>query len=202
MTITIVDDHPLVRNFLKCYLSNHFPDDNVAVLHTINLTVVEDIIATKPNVVVLDVSLDKIDSLDFFEELKKKLPQTTFIIYTMHKIQSYINFFKNHGAHAYIAKEDSTEEMADIIKRALQNQTTFPDDSVSIDQDYRLNQLSFTPIEKEMLQALKQKINNDQIAIKLNVDKIEVLNLRKKLLFKTGAESSNHLLQLAEEYNW
>jgi len=202
MIITVVDDHPLVRNYLKCYLATHFANDKIIVLHNITDNIVNEITQTCPDVVVLDISLDKIDSLDFFEELKKNLVHTKFIIYSMHKIQSYINFFKSKGAHAYIAKEDSTEEMALIIERALNNQTTFPDDSLPIDQDYRLNQLTFTDVEKKMLTALKQQISTENIATLLGIDSSEVFNLRKKLLFKTGAENSSKLLQLAEEYNW
>ena len=141
MKVLIVDDHALIRVYLKHYIEEHFPRFEVSVIQKITPTLPEDIIDINPQIVVLDISLDILDTLDFFKHLKSKLPGALFIIYTMHNISSYKKFFLAHGAQAYVLKENAQAELSDIIEAVLDGKTVFPKDFDLPLTDYNLNQL-------------------------------------------------------------
>ena len=202
MKALIVDDHGLIRVYLKHYLEEHFPDYQTHVLTSISAGLPDEIIAINPELVILDISLDTLDTLDFFIYLKKNLPNTIFIIYTMHNITSYKQFFWKNGASAYVLKEDAQLELKDIISATNSGKRVFPILKEPFDNDYRLNQLTFSVQEKELLEALIETIDTDKIAAKLHLSSIEVLNLRLKLLQKTNAKSSHQLIKFALDYNW
>jgi DNA-binding NarL/FixJ family response regulator len=202
MRVTIVEDHPLVRSYLKSYVHENFPDAQITLLHVINQNILQDIVATQPELIILDISLNDMDSIDFFPELKASLSDAKVIIYTMHYNNSYIEFYKNNGAHAYVLKENASDDLKGIINLVRNNQFFFPGDTVEMDMNYRLNQLTFSKTEKQIMHALHDGLDNESISSLLNIPRQEVLRIRKKLLFKTGAANTLELLQLSKEYPW
>lgn len=202
MKVLIVDDHSLIRVYLKHYLEAHFPHFEVSVLQNIEANLPEQIIALAPELLILDISLDFLDTLDFFKQLKTNLPKTYFVIYTMHNITSYKSFFLEQGAHAYVLKEDAESELKDVIKAVLTGSLVFPTELNVKINDYRLNQLSFSEREKTLLSTMLETINTEDIARRLSITTTDVLNLKHALLQKTGASNTQELLLFTAEYNW
>lgn len=202
MKTLIVEDHSIIRYFLKDYLKDHFPDFIIEIMSDFNESVVHDIALVNPDLVLLDISLDKYDALDFFVELKNLLPKTHFIIYTMHNISSYKNFFWKAGASAYLLKEDATLDLKHTIQTVLNGNRVFPSSNELPIDNYRLNQLTFTDSEKLLLQSLLDEKNTDEIAEVLSCSTKEVFNLRRKILTKTGAKNTHQLINYAIDYNW
>lgn len=202
MKTLIVDDHALIRVFLKHYIEEHYPNFEVVVLRSITSDLPEQIILAKPELVILDISLNEFDTLDFFIHLKQHLPKTLFVIYTMHNIFSYKNFFLKHGAHAYVLKEDAQSELKDVIATVLNGGRVFPKLDTQKFTDYQLNQLTFSTNEKALLSALLDSLDTEIIAEKLNLTNNEVLAMRQKLLKKTGAKNTQQLVLFTINYNW
>ena len=202
MKVLVVDDHSLIRVYLKHFLEEHFPDFEVYVLQKIEINLPEQIISINPELLIIDISLDLLDTLDFFKHLKYKLPETLFIIYTMHNINSYKKFFLEQGAHAYVLKEDAGSKLEDVIQSVLDGQKVFPEDlNENIDR-YQLNQLNFSETEKNLLSNMLETLNTEALAKKLAMSTNEVLNLKLALLKKTGAVNTQELLLFTVEYNW
>ena len=202
MKILIVEDHSIIRVYLKSYLAEHFPNASISLIKNFNSSLLQDIIDANAELVILDVSLEKLDALDFFIELKESLPNTHFIIYSMHNITSYKRFFWNAGASAYVLKEDAQSNLKCIIDSVLKGDRVFPEPVEGELTDYRLNQLTFTDIENRLLKALVDNINDDELDKTLNCTKKDVLNLRRKLLTKSGAQNTQQLINYALDYNW
>lgn len=202
MKILIIDDHPMVRNFLKNLLCAHFQTAQIDTLYHAEPHFVNDIIAYNPTLVVLDISLSHLESLDIFLDLKQSLPQTYFVIYSMHNLPSYIGFFKTNGAHAYVLKENAMEDLARIVAEVLAGNFVFPLLLPIEDSHYRLHQLQFTAFEKSVFRALREGFNNDKLMQQLGLSKNDLTEIRKKLLLKTCAQNTTDMLKLAEEHNW
>jgi DNA-binding NarL/FixJ family response regulator len=202
MKVLIVDDHALIRVYLKHYIEEHFPRFEVSVIQKITPTLPEDIIDINPQIVVLDISLDILDTLDFFKHLKSKLPGALFIIYTMHNISSYKKFFLAHGAQAYVLKENAQAELSDIIEAVLDGKTVFPKEFDLPLTDYNLNQLNFSDLEKKLLSALLETLDTDEISKLLELSASDILNVKLSLLEKTGAKNTQQLVSYAIDYNW
>lgn len=202
MKVVIVDDHPLVEDYLTNIIKDSFPEYIVESL-PVKQSVAQDIIAAKPDLVMLDISLDKYDSFDFFTDLKSALTKTYFIIHSMHNLRGYITFFEDSGAHAYILKDGHTDKIIRIIKGVQAGKKYFPKPRINKTQrQYSLNQLKFSSSEKEFLGALINSHDTEYLVTKLHADRASVLELRKKLLFKAGARNSQHLVELTLTYNW
>lgn len=202
MKILIVEDHSIIRVYLKTYLAEHYPNATIDLIKDFNSSLLESIINVHADLVILDISLDRQDALDFFVKLKKNLPDTHFIIYTMHNISSYKRFFWNAGACAYVLKEDAQSNLKQIIDSVLNGERVFPKEFDTGEKDYRLNQLTFTDIESRLLKALVDNIRDDELDKTLNCSKKDVLNLRRKLLTKSGAKNTQQLINYALDYNW
>lgn len=202
MKILIVEDHSIIRIYLKTYLAEHYPNATIELIKDFNSSLLETIIKVDADVVILDISLDQQDALDFFVELKTNLPNTHFIIYTMHNISSYKRFFWNAGASAYVLKEDAQSNLTCIINSVLKGERVFPKEFETEVNDYRLNQLTFTKIERRLLKALVDNIRDDELDKVLSCTKKDVLNLRRKLLTKSGAQNTQQLINYALDYNW
>lgn len=202
MKILIVEDHSIIRVYLKTYLAEHYPNATIDLIKDFNSSLLESIINVNADLVILDISLDRQDALDFFVKLKKNLPDTHFIIYTMHNISSYKRFFWNAGACAYVLKEDAQSNLKQIIDSVLNGERVFPKEFDTGEKDYRLNQLTFTDIESRLLKALVDNIKDDELDKTLNCSKKDVLNLRRKLLTKSGAKNTQQLINYALDYNW
>ena len=202
MKVVIVDDHPLVEDYLTNIIKENFPEYTVESL-PIKQSIAQDIIRSAPDLVMLDISLDRYDSFDFFTDLKSALPKTYFIIHSMHNLRGYITFFEDTGAHAYILKDGHTDKVIRIIKGVQLGKKYFPKPRINKTQrQYSLNQLKFSALEKEFLEALINSHDTEYLVNRLQEDRSSVLELRKKLLFKAGARNSQHLVELTLTYNW
>lgn len=202
MKTLIVDDHSLIRVYLKHYLHDNFPSFSVEIISSILPSLPDDIVQTQAELIILDISLEELDILDYFKELKSRLPNTFFIIYTMHNIASYKKFFWKNGASAYVLKEDAESELKEVIEAVIDGKRVFPELDVTADDDFRLNQLTFSQQEIQLLAALLETIDTKEICDRLNCSKKEVLELRKKLLTKSGAQNTQQLVNYAIDYNW
>ena len=202
MKILVVEDHSIIRVYLSSYLNEHFPEAEICVIREFDNAIINNIVKAEAHVVILDVSLENQDALDFFSALRSRLPETHFIIYTMHNITSYKRFFWNAGASAYVLKEDAQADLKNIIIAVLEGDRIFPDHVETQIDDYRLNQLTFTKTERKLLEALVNNVNDDDLDQILNCTKKDVLNLRRKLLTKAGAKNTQQLINYAIDYNW
>lgn len=203
MRILLVEDHSIIRVYLKSYLEKQFPEAEILLIREFNSSLQQEIMLAQANIVILDISLEKLDALDFFPDLKNQMPKTHFIIHTMHNISSYKRFFWNAGASAYVLKEDAETDLKHIIEAVQKGKRVFPKQlEQNTNNDYRLNQLTFTEIEKQLLCALIENVHDDELNITLKCSKKEVLNLRRKLLTKSGAENTQQLINYAVDYNW
>ena len=120
----------------------------------------------------------------------------------MHNISSYKNFFWKHGADAYVLKEDAQSELKEVVISVINGDRIFPDRANLFHSEYQLNQLSFSVKEKRVLSALIESNSTEQISNMLDLTKKEVLEIRHRLLDKTGAKNTQQLIEFTLDYNW
>lgn len=116
--IFIVDDHPIVRQGLAL-LINREPDLTVcgdaeeasAALHRI-----EDL---KPDLVVLDISLNGPDGLDLLKHIRVRDTNLPVLILSMMDELLYAERGLRAGANGYIMKQQATEQVLVAIRRIL-----------------------------------------------------------------------------------
>jgi DNA-binding NarL/FixJ family response regulator len=103
LQILIADDNPLVRYGLRILLQRH---DGWTVCGEAadGLEALEKAASLKPNVVLLDISMPKLDGLSALPLLREKVPDAEVIILTLFESLDIARTAASAGARAYVAK--------------------------------------------------------------------------------------------------
>ncbi len=114
--IFIVDDHPLVREWLWTLLRQQ-PDFEVCGQAEDTRGAMEGIAKSPPDVAIVDLSLQGASGLDLIKDLRAQHPQVAVIVLSMHEEIYYAERALRAGARGYIMKRESTGRIVEAIRR-------------------------------------------------------------------------------------
>jgi DNA-binding NarL/FixJ family response regulator len=115
--VFIVDDHPLVREWLANLLREQ-PDLEVCGQANGAADALAAIAAAPPDVAIVDLSLQAGGSgLDLIKDLHARYPQVAVIVHSMHEEIYYAERALRAGARGYITKRESTGRIVEAIRQ-------------------------------------------------------------------------------------
>jgi DNA-binding NarL/FixJ family response regulator len=117
-TVFIVDDHPIIRQGLAL-LINREPDLAVCGDAEEAATALRRIEELKPDLVVVDISLNGPDGLDLLKTIRARDPNLPVLILSMMDELMYAERGLRAGANGYIMKQQATEQVLVAIRRIL-----------------------------------------------------------------------------------
>jgi DNA-binding NarL/FixJ family response regulator len=118
-TILLVDDHPLVREWLAT-LINQQPDLQ-AIGEASNITQAMELISSlKPQVVIVDISLEGSSGINLIKDIKAAAPNVAVIVLSMHDESLYAERAFRAGARGYVMKRQATQNILQAIRRVLE----------------------------------------------------------------------------------
>ena len=120
--ILIVDDHPLVRRGLRA-LINAEPDLIVCAEAATQQDGVGAIAAARPDLAVVDLSLDHGDGLKLVKEIRSRQPGLRVLVLTMHDAPAYVRRAFAAGADGYVSKQELTDTLLVAIRSVLRGET-------------------------------------------------------------------------------
>lgn len=113
--LLVVEDHTMVRDMWKLVL-NVQPDFNI-IADCGSLKEAEELIQkTKPDVVLLDINLSGDSGFQLVPKILEELPGTKILVVSMHNLVSYARKIMKMGAHGYVTKNSTNEELLDAIR--------------------------------------------------------------------------------------
>lgn len=112
--VLLVDDHAVVRAGLAQLLATTDDIDVVGQAGTIALAL-EKAEVTRPDVVVLDITLGDDDSLESLPELLRLGRDPRVLILSMHDDVEHLQAAFAAGAHGYLIKDAATDELVEAI---------------------------------------------------------------------------------------
>ena len=116
--IFIVDDHPIVRQGLVQMIDSEI--DMVAVGQGEDAYgALRAIRSTKPDLVLLDISLKDSDGIELVKELKAHDPQLPVLMLSMHDESLYAERALRAGARGYIMKQEAPPMLISAIRQVL-----------------------------------------------------------------------------------
>lgn len=115
-SILICDDHPMVAHGLKTLLRAHYVPVGVVNDGRDLLAAIE---RTRPDVLLLDLSMPHINGLELVPQVVAQFPALRVIIVTMHVDRALADLAVNSGAHGFIPKEASADELNAAIDHVL-----------------------------------------------------------------------------------
>jgi DNA-binding NarL/FixJ family response regulator len=139
----------------------------------------------EPDVVLMDISMPKMDGISATREIKDLLPQTAVIILTGHEEDEHVFEGIKAGAQGYLLKDSEPEDLSRAIRTVHAGDTiiapdlaqkmlnTFASDSSGSSQ---LAPPPLTERELEVIRALAQGMSDRQIAGSLGISEKTVRN--------------------------
>jgi DNA-binding NarL/FixJ family response regulator len=103
LQILVVDDKPNVRIGIRMLLQTH-QDWSICGEAGDGFEAVEKAAELKPDVILLDISMPKMDGLTALPLIREKSPDSQIIVLTLHESLDTARAASRAGAHAYIAK--------------------------------------------------------------------------------------------------
>ncbi len=207
LRVFLVDDHPIVRRGFQLLLSME-PDMMVCGEAESGPGALEKILALKPDVAVVDLSLKSGSGLELIKQLRAQSASLKILVFTMHAETVYEERALRSGANGYITKEHGTEKAIEAIRLLMQNKPFF---SPRLAETV-LARISGRPVapanslellsdrELEILEAIGAGLGSSDIARKLNLSTKTVQSHREHIKTKLGLSRASELANYA--FNW
>jgi DNA-binding NarL/FixJ family response regulator len=119
--IFVVDDHPIVRQGLSL-LINQEVDMTVCGSAKDASSALEAIGSLRPDLLILDISLEGPDGLDLLKSLRLQDATIPVLILSMHDESLYAERVLRAGAQGYIMKQAATDGLLEAIRRILRGE--------------------------------------------------------------------------------
>jgi DNA-binding NarL/FixJ family response regulator len=119
--VLLVDDHPIVRQGLALLIDR---ETDLCVCGEAEgaHSAFHAIATLRPDMVVLDISLNGPDGLDVLKEIRTNTTNLPVLILSMHDESIYAERAMRAGANGYIMKQEATERVLVAIRRILQGE--------------------------------------------------------------------------------
>lgn len=121
MKTLIIDDHAILREGLKLIL-HQVQDLEIIGEAGDGKTALEKIEQTKPNLILLDISLPEMSGVEVARNVRKNYPDIKIIILSRHDNEEYIQQLLKLGIHAYVLKDDAGDDLIRAIEAVKQNE--------------------------------------------------------------------------------
>jgi DNA-binding NarL/FixJ family response regulator len=201
--ILLADDHAVVRRGLRALLEAR-QDFEVCAEASNGREAVELALQHKPDVAVLDLSLALVNGIEVTRQIRKEMPATEVMIFTLREDESEIRDVLHAGARGYVLKSEADEQIVRAIE-ALARHHAFFSDHVSetlldsfVDQSGGANNASqLTAREREVVQLIAEGNSNKKIAHLLSISVKTVETHRSASMRKLDIHSTAELVRYA-----
>jgi len=119
--VVLGDDHARTRQRLRSLLDG---DDMIEVVAEARdlLTVMRDVPAHRPRVLVIDLSMSNGSSLDAIRLLRKRVPGTEIVVLTMEESAVFAQQALDAGAIGFVIKHAADAELAEGVRNAARGE--------------------------------------------------------------------------------
>lgn len=204
--IVLADDHAILLSGLKAILSLE-PDLEVVGEARDGLEAIALTKRLKPDLVVLDLHMPKLDGLKALGAIREQAPETRVLVLTSMENEEYLFRVIQAGGAGYVLKRAADEELLAAI-REIQTGGAFvrPPIAQMLAADYveRMeagetpdNYEQLTPREKEVLALVARGLTNAQMAEELIISARTVETHRAHIMDKLGFKNRAELVKYA-----
>jgi two-component system, NarL family, nitrate/nitrite response regulator NarL len=209
--ILLVDDQPLFRGAIAALIAGR--DDMVVVGEAENgLEGVEKASALLPDLVVMDVEMPVMDGVEATRLIREQQPAVKVVMLTVSESDEHVFEAIRLGAHGYLLKDLRPEQLFDLIRSVMRNETPLsPAIAGRLLEEIRngattrtssptpSEEPSVTPRELEILQLVAEGMSNKEIGKRLWITegtvKNHVHNALEKLHMKNRIQAAAYIVR-------
>ena len=198
--LAIAEDHQSLIDGIKLLLEY---EDDIDIVGTANdgEALLELVRLKQPNVVITDIRMPKMDGITATKEIKKELPHTKVLGFTMFDQKDAIQQMLEAGASGYLLKNSPLEEVLKAV-RSVYNGNTYFDANIEIEKENNTNKKSkgiLTKRQVEILGLIAQGKTSREIADELFIGVHTVDTHRKNMIRILGLHGKGELMRYALE---
>ena len=204
-SIILVDDHMILREGIKRIIEEA---ETMRVIGEANdgLELLKLLKTSRPDLVILDISLPYMRGLETAREIKATNPDVKVLIVTMHKRKEYVYHAFGAGAEGYLLKEDSDRELLVAIETIRQGgvylspyfSKLLTDDLFhACRRDGKSRGEVLTTREREVLKLIAEGRSSQEIADLLFISARTVAHHRARLIRKLNLKKVADLVKYA-----
>ncbi len=204
--VLIADNQELIRESLKIVLSA-YPDLEVVGAVSDGTEVLDCLSTTKPDVILMDIRMPKMDGVLATKVIKEKFPNIKVIILTTFDDDDFIYSALKYGASGYLLKGTSMNELHDAVVTVNEGRAMLnPDIATKVFKLFsQLAQSNFaikvddsltadiSKMEWRVIQQIAFGLSNKEIAAKLYLSEGTVRNYLSNILSKLNLHDRTQL---------
>lgn len=202
--VMLVDDHVGMREALRMIINSE-PDLTVVAEADSGQTALRLLRTSKPDVVLMDGSMPKMNGIEATRELTRFQPGVRVLGLTLYEESTYLEEMIAAGAKGYLSKTGDSANLAKAIRAVALGETYF-DKSVSRRSSARTKH---SPVTEELsadeLAVVKRLANgrtNAEIAADLQLTVPAVETHRTAAIKKLNLHSRAELARVAAMHQW
>ncbi|MFO7965844.1 MAG: response regulator transcription factor [Desulfobacterales bacterium] len=212
--VMIAEDHDIVRQALRYMITNRFKEVDVVAEAKDGLEAIKFIRKYHPDILVLDISMPKLDGFSVIDAIRHFSENIKIIILTIHKNEEYIRTAFKYGINAYCLKSSSFDELAMAIRMTLSGKRFItPEISKNVLNGYLENADDIEKVkektiwdnisqrEREVLKLVGEGYKNREIADYLCISLKTVEKHRSNIMKKLNMHTSSALAAYAAKKN-
>ena len=193
--ILIADDHLIVRTGLAALLGTE-KDMEVVGQAKNGIEAVREAVRLKPDIVIMDLMMPKMDGVAATAEIAAKSPETRVILLTTFGTSDGIAHALASGAKGAILKNADNAELARAIRKVARGGEFISSDiQQQLAADPPIPQL--TPRQREILASMVRGLTDRDIANQLGIRQDGVNDHVRAILQKIGAANRTEAVAIA-----
>ena len=211
LRILLADDHVTVREGVKMII-NAQADMEVVAEAADGRVAVAEAQAVRPDVVVMDVSMPRVNGLKATEMLKECCPEVKVLALTRHQDDGYLQQLLRAGAAGYVLKQSRPAELLQAI-RAIGGGGSYLDPAVAgrVIGDYGRRRQAVPTVagagtlssrEEEVLRLIAWGYSNKEIATRLDLSVKTVETHKANAMHKLQMRSRIDIVRFALLQGW
>jgi DNA-binding NarL/FixJ family response regulator len=212
VTVVVADDQAAVREGLVLLLGT-LPGITVVGQAEDGAAAVETVVATHPQVVLMDLNMPRLDGVEATRRIRADHPQTQVVVLTTYSDDESIIGALKAGALGYLTKDATRAEIGRAVLAAAAGQAVL-DPAVQQrlllaaarapapqpDQDHDPDEL--TPRESDVLRLIAEGKSNREIARALYISEATVKTHVNRIFAKTGSRDRAQAIRYAYTHGY
>jgi DNA-binding NarL/FixJ family response regulator len=182
LRLLVADDHPLIREGLRQSLTDQ--GFNVVAEAEDGRSAVDLALQHRPDVVVMDIGMPKLDGLEATRRILSKRPAARVLVLTGHDDERMREAARAAGAKAFVVKSASTKELTDTVRAIARGESPIGNvaarkSAAMFERSYLSSPLTdpvLTKREREVLQMFANGRSTVEVAKSLSISQKTVKN--------------------------